>query len=267
MAGFLAEIDGTLCDRITRAPADPHKAAVFARVRAALAEPDYPCIGARTALKRAAICGDIYPELGHAASVPRLHAALELFADDVRRCRHSFLTFVAVFEAPGRLDEALFETLLWRHLQALHDHDAPTHGWDTAVDSDPASPRFGYSIAGTAWFVVGLHPGASRRARRFERPVLVFNAHSQFATLRAQGRYDPMRDAIRTRDIKFSGSINPNLADFGSQSDARQYAGGAVGPDWLCPLAVRKPLPAGAGPVTSPLSDPSEIPEVICRRM
>ena len=33
---------------------------------------------------------------------------------------------------------------------------------------------------GEAFFVVGQHPGASRTARRYTRPTLIFNLHDQF---------------------------------------------------------------------------------------
>ena len=89
--------------------------------------------------------------------------------------------------------------------------------------------------------MIGLHPGASRQARRFETPVLVFNSHRQFQRLRADGRYAKMQKATRGRDVALQGSINPNLADFGTASEARQYSGRAVEPHWACPLRVKSP--------------------------
>ena len=61
--------------------------------------------------------------------------------------------------------------------------------------------------------MVGLHPGASRPARRFDRPALVFNLHDQFEQLRANGMYDKMRSTILARDVKLAGDVNPMLAD------------------------------------------------------
>jgi len=84
--------------------------------------------------------------------------------------------------------------------------------------------------------VVGLHPRASRRARRFAAPALVFNLHDQFERLRADGRYETLRRTILARDLAFSGSLNPMLARFGEVSEARQYSGRAVEPGWSCPF-------------------------------
>jgi FPC/CPF motif-containing protein YcgG len=89
------------------------------------------------------------------------------------------------------------------------------------------------------FFVVGLHPRASRLARRFETPAMVFNLHGQFETLRADGRYERLRDAILERDLAASGSINPMLAQHGTSSSARQYSGRVVGGDWRCPFSGR----------------------------
>ncbi|MGL6044751.1 MAG: YqcI/YcgG family protein, partial [Sandaracinobacteroides sp.] len=80
-------------------------------------------------------------------------------------------------------------------------------------------------------------PAASRPARRFRYPALVFNLHAQFETLRADGRYEPLRETILARDVELAGSINPMLARHGRISEARQYSGRAVDADWECPFA------------------------------
>jgi hypothetical protein len=84
-----------------------------------------------------------------------------------------------------------------------------------------------------------LHPGASRPARRFVRPALVFNLHDQFEQLRAQGRYEKLRASIVERDIALAGAPNPMLARHGSISEARQYSGRMVEQDWTCPFSGR----------------------------
>src|SRR6476620_7390004 len=74
-------------------------------------------------------------------------------------------------------------------------------------------PHFAFSLAGTAYFVVGLHPAASRIARRTPLPTLVFNLHEQFEELRQSERFERMRDTIRRRDQALQGSVNPMVAD------------------------------------------------------
>jgi FPC/CPF motif-containing protein YcgG len=86
---------------------------------------------------------------------------------------------------------------------------------------------------------VGLHPGASRPARRFAKPALVFNTHDQFNRLRASGAYEKMRQIIIDRDVALAGSSNPMLSRHGDTSEARQYSGRAVTEDWKCPFARR----------------------------
>ena len=41
---------------------------------------------------------------------------------------------------------------------------------------------------------------------------------------------------VRERDIALQGSANPNLADFGERSEARQYSGRVTEPAWRCPF-------------------------------
>ena len=62
----------------------------------------------------------------------------------------------------------------------------------------PSDQHFAFSAGGTAYFIVGLHPAASRDARRTPTPTLVFNLHEQFEELRASGRFPRMRDKIRS---------------------------------------------------------------------
>jgi FPC/CPF motif-containing protein YcgG len=111
--------------------------------------------------------------------------------------------------------------------------------YDERVRPHPDDPHFSLSFGGEAFFIVGLHPNASRKARRFEAPALVFNLHDQFEQLRADGRYHKLRDRIVERDLRFSGSVNPMLATHGEASEARQYSGRAVDDAWVCPFHPR----------------------------
>jgi FPC/CPF motif-containing protein YcgG len=104
------------------------------------------------------------------------------------------------------------------------------------VSRDPADPAFSFSIAGKAFFVVGLSPQAERWARRFPWPVMVFNPHDQFEELRESGQFPRIRDRIRERDADLEGQTNPNLADYGEHTEARQYSGREVDDSWRCPV-------------------------------
>ena len=64
----------------------------------------------------------------------------------------------------------------------------------------------------------------------------MFNLHDQFERLREAGRYERMREKIIDRDRALAGDSNPMLARHGEASEARQYSGRQVGPDWRCPF-------------------------------
>lgn len=200
---------------------------------------DFPCVGAKAALSRGALRTAEFGMLGETSTdVGLLEALTEFVAmldagDYPDSTVHSF---AAVFDGPFGTDELRFEHLLWHQLWRLHRLDA-TRGTPPAqeVSSDTASAKFSLSLAAHPFFVIGLHSGASRIARRFRHPALVFNSHRQFEELRADGRYRKMQKAIRQRDRALQGSINPTLADFGAASEARQYSGRAVEADWQCP--------------------------------
>ena len=65
---------------------------------------------------------------------------------------------------------------------------------------------------------------------------MVFNLHDQFERLRAEGKYETMREKILVRDEQLAGSRNPMLARHGDASEARQYSGRAVEADWTAPF-------------------------------
>jgi FPC/CPF motif-containing protein YcgG len=201
----------------------------------------HPCVMAHSVLTRRNVSYGTYGQLGDPGEAAALCRDLYA-ASALPRARDANWSFVAFFDTPVGLDEAGFERGLWRQLQVMHDYDARRYDWDPRVAADPADPKFSFSIGGRAWYVIGLHPRASREARRFGSLALVFNPHSQFDRLRTQGKYAMVKGRIRERDVALQGSVNPMLADHGEMSEARQYSGRAVPGDWACPFrAGREP--------------------------
>jgi FPC/CPF motif-containing protein YcgG len=205
-----------------------------------IARPAFPCVGAKSAAAQQGIeffqAGDLRCPGDDAALLAALQSFAAAAVPDAL-----FLSFVALFPTTPKLAEADFEAAFWQRLQALHEGDCRRFAWDPSVSSDPASPDFSMSLGGRAFYVIGLHPGARRRARRFRASAMVFNLHSQFETLREDGRYDKLRAAITERDIAYSGSPNPMMAIHGAASEARQYSGRVVDAAWRCPFSAQRP--------------------------
>lgn len=200
-------------------------------------QPSFPCVGAKSALARGQMDILVARDLRSAWDDLRILPALATTVGKYRADRAIFRTMVVVFEQPDDLTEAAFEHHLWARAQSISDKDAWVgHRPDPSVSADPEDPHFSLSFAGEAFFVVGLHPNASRPARRFEAPAMVFNLHNQFEVLRGQQRYEKLRSSILQRDVALAGSINPMLARHGEMSEARQYSGRAVDADWKCPF-------------------------------
>lgn len=195
----------------------------------------FPCLGAKAAHAHQRLHYFCAHDIASARDDRCITGALQAFA-----ARHGdgvpFVSFVLFFPYSARLSESAFEAALWQRLRAIHAIDRREHAWDASVSDDPASAHFSMSVGGKAFYVVGLHPDASRGARRFQCPALVFNLHGQFEQLRADGRYVKLRQAIVRRDVAYAGSANPMLAAHGENSEARQYSGRVVGADWQCPF-------------------------------
>ena len=204
-------------------------------------DPAFPCVGAKSALSRDQLRIVVARDITSGWDDLRIYPALLAFVSRYKREPGPFRSFAVVFETPTSLTEPAFERHLWARLQSLSDKDAWLGlPYDARVAAHPDDPQFSLSFGGEGFFVVGLHPNASRKARRFEAPALVFNLHDQFEQLRAEGRYDKLRERIVERDVRYSGSANPMLAIHGEASEARQYSGRAVDETWTCPLQPRR---------------------------
>jgi FPC/CPF motif-containing protein YcgG len=222
-------------------PADDNRDHDLAhRFRSFVNARDFPCVGAKAALKRDGMRFIVARNFSSAWDDLRIMPALLELARSYRAEPELFQSLVVLFEEGAPDDEKSFENGLWKRLQSLSDKDE----WlgqrsDPRVAHDPEDPHFAMSFGGEAFFVVGLHPQASRPARRFSNAAMVFNLHDQFETLRAEGRYDKLRASIIGRDLAIAGSINPMLSQHGSISAARQYSGRAVEAGWRCPYSGR----------------------------
>jgi FPC/CPF motif-containing protein YcgG len=214
-------------------------ARVHEEFRAHVLASGFSCVGAKAAVNNNTYRFGLYGEMSAEETTRSLAFDLCEYARERPSMGTDFATFVACFRRPAPPDEREWERALWSQLQALHDLDRPHHAWDATVSSDPEDPAFSFSFAGTAFFVVGLHPAASRLARRFRWPTLVFNAHEQFERLRGSGQFARIQAAVRARDYRLQGSLNPNLSDYGERSEARQYSGRAVEEGWRCPFHAR----------------------------
>ena len=203
---------------------------------------EFPCVGAKSALRRGHLEHVVAGDLRSGQHDAAILASLIDFS--LRHERDAvFVSCAVLFPDTPSLDEVDFEAALWDRLGALHRLDAGQHAWDPEVSSDPASTNFSMSLGGRAFYVVGMHPDASRKARSFETAALVFNPHSQFETLRADGRYDALRDTAASRDLALAGSSNPMLTAHGTASAASQYSGRAVAQDWVCPFQPSRTAP------------------------
>ena len=238
-ASNLFRPDGKTLASVSRpdGPPDLTATAVDGAFRAFVGDSRFTCAGAKAAVNAGSYRLGVYDDLAGDAATAGLARDLWAYTQEWPTLTAPFATFVAVFRRDAG-DEAAFEKLLWRQLQRLHDCDA-ADGWAPQVSADPDDAHFAWSFAGCPYFVVGLHPAASRLSRRFAFPTLVFNSHEQFERLRADGKYQTMRDTIRRREKELQGDINPVLRDFGDDSAARQYSGRAVEDDWHAPFRAK----------------------------
>ena len=206
-------------------------------IEAHVADPEFPCVGAKAALAHGTLQVLACNTIDSAWDDLRIHDGLLNWARAYRETPGLFRSYAAIFDGPDDLDEPAFEQAMWDRLQSLSDKDVwRGQHYDDRASADPEDRHFSLSFGGEAFFVVRLHPRASRPARTFAKPALVFNLHDQFQELRRAGKYEGMREKIMVRDEALAGSRNPMLARHGESSEARQYSGRAVDAEWRCPF-------------------------------
>jgi FPC/CPF motif-containing protein YcgG len=216
------------------------------QLRATILNEYFPCIGARAAFAQGTYRFGYYKELGHLSSMAAMGRDLRRFVTEYEQLG-DFSSFIAVFKYPQNSTETSFETLLWRHLQMLHDNDI--NEWDPHYSPNPTDANFAFSFFGKAFFVVGMHPGASRFARRITFNTLVFNPESQIRRLKEEGILQRFAHTVRERDTLYQGCPNPSLPAETDTSggEARVYSGRlhVPGDGWVCPFKPRANLVTG----------------------
>ena len=204
------------------------------QIRSLVNQKFYPCVAAIQALHKQEVDVHVYQNFGTGKSSSTLHQDLLKFLCQQMRTRSTLLSFFAVFPNSQVSSEDEFQDALWRELSSVSALDKSE--WDPRFSSDPKSKKFCFSLAGHAFFVVGLHDKSSRQARRFAYPTLVFNVYDQFTQLAERGEYLPMIEKNRARDLKFQGSVNPMVEKHGDEWESIQFSGKENPESWKCPF-------------------------------
>ena len=206
-------------------------------LRAKIGDALYPCNAAKGVLARANMELCVVDTMTGGEAAATVQSRLTAFSK--RGDEDGLISFIVAFADQPVYCEHHYDSLLWSFLQRLHEVDAPLCPWDERVSRDPNDPEFSFSVGGEAYYLIGLNPRSSRKARQLSVPAVVFNPHRQFEAFRQRGKYGRLRDTIRANDVRYSGSVNPMLQDFGSASEAVQYSGEAHEEGWECPLQIK----------------------------
>ncbi|KTD64301.1 guanitoxin biosynthesis heme-dependent pre-guanitoxin N-hydroxylase GntA [Legionella spiritensis] len=198
----------------------------------------FPCIGAKASITKGKYQFVLLDQMATEKSTVLLYQSLKAFAGMRTTIDKRFASFIACFTKKGFLTAEKFEILLWNQLKMLHDIDESD--WDREVSSDINNPCFSYSIAGQAYFVIGMCPDHPRECRKFPYPILIFNSHHQFKYLKKIDLFYKIQKAVRLKEMEYNGSINPNLINVGEHSEALQYSGLKAEAGWKCPVHFDK---------------------------
>ena len=109
-------------------PPDLFASAAVAAFRGFVQNPQFSCVGAKSAVAQESARLGVYDHLGSAEATAGLARDLWTFTHDTDTdSDNDYVTFVALFKGPTELDEAGFEDHLWEQLRQLNRLDAPLH--------------------------------------------------------------------------------------------------------------------------------------------
>ncbi len=137
-------------------------------------EDDHPCIMSQTIFSSENYELNTYTGLGSATAASRILEDLKVYLETYDFSTNEFFSFIAVFDDASDYSEKDFESLLWEQLQQIHNLD--DENWDKTVSSDPKKKSFSFSVLGTAFYIVGMHPNSSRNARKSPGPMFETNS-------------------------------------------------------------------------------------------
>jgi FPC/CPF motif-containing protein YcgG len=205
-----------------------------------LLRPNYPCIAAVSSFLKGDFLLREYKNFGAGECAASFAEDLLHFKSEQKRLNSDYYSFWAAFPDSTTTSESQFEELLWNELSALHHYEYNKNGTlpkaDPKFSSRPSDKNFCFSLGGSAFFVVGMHPLSSRKARDFPYPVLVFNLYDQFQKLISLGTFDSMVQVNRKREMLFEGSLNPMVIKYAQDYETIQFSGKYNHDEWKCPF-------------------------------
>ena len=199
-----------------------------------LSDRNYPCIAAIRSFAHGDFVVGSYPGFGSGRSSQDIAQDLKYFLKKQASSQSSYFTYFAQFKGGDDLTESEFENALWHELSCIASLSGAS--WDPTFSDNPEDKNFCFSFEGKAFFVVGLHPNASRKARKFRQPLLIFNLYDQFKQLMIEGKYDAMVKVNREKDRKFQGSVNPMAEKYAESWESIQFSGSENPSNWKCPF-------------------------------
>lgn len=195
---------------------------------------NFSCVGAKTSINRSKYQFCLLGRIASEEATSELYQTLKHYKNSRTAIDNRFASFIACFANSTNIQPEEFEYLLWSQLKMLYEIDE--FSWDKSVSNDVNNRFFSFSIAGEAYFVIGLCPNHPRKCRDFYYPTLVFNSHHQFNYLKQINVFNKIQKTVRARELHYSGSINPNLIHFDECSEALQYSGLRAHLKWQCPF-------------------------------
>ncbi len=118
------------------------KIKIASELREFVASSNFPCVGAKAALRRHQLEILVAPDIRHGGSDKMITRRLQDFAIRHDADDKMFVSQAVIFQNDADLSEAAFETHLWQRLTSLHAIDRQDYQWDPNVDSDPQVPAF-----------------------------------------------------------------------------------------------------------------------------
>jgi uncharacterized protein len=212
-----------LVNLVTGTPAKPIERHLHSMLRGMCYHDSYPCHGTIPVFRYGNERVAVFDSMDRCNIEEVCYVLCKFYMEYLAGEPGNELTFFLMFSELKNWKRKKFRREFWILLKKIAKMQAEYFGYAEGYSPVLNDSNFSFSFAGVSTFIAAFFNDSPRVSRRFGYTTLVFNIREQFNKLKAEGKFEAFKSAVKKREEKVQNNFNTNLSDFGSESEWRQY--------------------------------------------